>query len=134
MNAARIASEFGIYFVLQSDDDAVYTEHGAMKLIGHITLSDGLDTGNPDKSFIHQTLQIDPQPCTSRLGLDGKLYIARCPRIVTWYGGRPAFFAGVTRIKIVSDGLVVIDEAVDTRQQLWPVPGGVSFNVTNFAP
>jgi hypothetical protein len=104
-----------------------------MKLIGHITLSEGLDTGNPDRSFIHQTLEIDAETRTSRLGLDGKLYIARCPKNVTWYGGSPAFFAGVTRIKIVSDGLVLIDEAVDTRRQLWSVPGGVRFNLADFA-
>jgi hypothetical protein len=104
-----------------------------MKLIGHITLSDGPDTGNPDKSFIHQTLEIDSETRTSRLGLDGKLYVARCPRNVTWYGGSPAFFAGVTRIKIVSDGRVLLDEAVDTRQQPWSVPGGVSFKVADLA-
>ena len=41
----------------------------------------------------------------------------------------PAFFAGVTRIKVVSHGAVLIDEAVDTRRQPWSVPGGVSFDV-----
>ena len=51
-----------------------------------------------------------------------------------WYGGSPAFFAGVARIKVVSDGLVVIDEAMDIRQKPWTVPGGVRFNVSDFAP
>jgi hypothetical protein len=102
-----------------------------MKLIGHITLSDGLDTGKPDRSFIHQTLEIDAETRTSRLGLDGKLHIARSPGNVTWYGGSAALFAGVTRIKIVSNGLVLIDEAVDTRQQPWSVPGGVRFHVAD---
>jgi hypothetical protein len=125
---------FGVYFVLQSVPATVYTEREAMKLIGHITLSDGLGTENPDRTFIHQTLEIDAETRTSRLGLDGKLYIARCPRNVTWYGGSPAFFAEVTRIRIVRDGLVLIDEAVDTRQQPWSVPGGVSFNVADTAP
>jgi hypothetical protein len=103
-----------------------------MKLIGHITLSDGLDTGSTDRSFIHQTIQIAAETRTSRLGLDGKLHVARIPRNVTWYGGDPIFFAGVTRVRIVSHGLVLIDEAVDTQRQPWSVPGGVSFNVADF--
>jgi len=100
-----------------------------MKLIGNITLSNGPDSGNPNRSFIHQTLEIRAGTRTSRFGLDGKLSIVRCPRNVTWDGGSPAFFAGVTRIKVVSHGAVLIDEAVDTRRQPWSVPGGVSFDV-----
>jgi hypothetical protein len=102
-----------------------------MKMIGHITLSGGLDTGNPDRSFIHQTLEVAAETRTSRLGLDGKLHVARTPRNVTWYGGSPALFDGITRIKIVSDGQVLIDEAVDTLQQPWSVPGGVSFSLAD---
>jgi hypothetical protein len=100
-----------------------------MKLIGNITLSTGPDTGGPDKSFIHQTLEIRAETRTSRLELDGKLSVARCPGNVTWYGGSPNFFAGVTHIKIVSNGSVLIDVAVDVHRQPSLVPGGVSFDV-----
>jgi hypothetical protein len=105
-----------------------------MKVIGHITLSDALDSGNPDRCFIHQTLVIRAETRTSRFGLDGKLSIARCPRNVTWYGGSLDFLAGVSRIRIVADGRLLMDEALDTRQQPQPIPGGVSFDVAVLAP
>jgi hypothetical protein len=101
-----------------------------MKLIGNITLSGGPGADGPDRSFIHQTLEIRAETRTSRLELDGKLSVARCPGKVTWYGGSPSFFTGVTHIRIVSNGMLLIDVAVDSRQPPSLVSGGVSFEVT----
>jgi hypothetical protein len=118
------------YFVLKSTQTAVYTEGDTMKLIGNITLSSGPDSDKPDRCFIHQTLEIRGETRTSRLELDGKLSIARCPKNVIWHGGSLDFLAGARHIKIVSHGLILIDEVLDNDSQPWSVPDGVRFDVT----
>jgi hypothetical protein len=103
---------------------------GTVRTVGNIRLMEGWTSNNPDATFTNQTFEIRQETKTAHLGIDGRLLITCCPTNVTWYGGKAADFEHIVHVKIVSRGVVLIDDAVCTRRGLpREVPGGVSFDV-----
>jgi hypothetical protein len=107
-------------------------EHAGEKLriVGNIRLMAGWTSDNQDVTFKNQTVEIRQGGSAARIGTDGRLWVSRGPKIVTWYGGTPADLEHVVHVKIVSHGVIVIDDALCTQNgQPKEVPGGVRFEV-----
>jgi hypothetical protein len=102
------------------------------RIVGNIRLMEAWTSNNPDVTFTNQTFEIREQTKAARLGIDGRLSITNRPKHVTWYGGNATDFEHIVHIKIVSRGVVLVDEALSTQYgQPKEVPGGVSFDVTS---
>jgi len=87
-------------------------------------------SNNPDVIFKNQTFEIRREVKAARIGIDGRLSITRSPKKVTWYGGTAAGLKDVVHVKIVSHGVILVDDALCTQNGLpKEVRGGVSFEV-----
>jgi hypothetical protein len=101
-----------------------------MTIKGDITLIEMSTAGNPDKLFSNQTVEIESEAPTKRQGVDGFVSVGNHPTKITWLGGTPSDLTGITHVKIVSQGQVLINAALNTfHGQPKAVSGGVSFNV-----
>jgi hypothetical protein len=77
-----------------------------------------------------QTFEIRDESLTAKLGKDGRLSVTRYPKSVTWQGGKTSILKGVTHVQIVSQGQMLIDEALTAEcGKPKAVPGGVSFDI-----
>jgi hypothetical protein len=102
----------------------------AVRVVGHIRLMEAWTSDNPDVAFKNQTFEIRQGFSVARIGRDGRLCVTRSPRTITWFGGNPAQLERVVHVKIVSRGVILIDDALCIQgAQPKEVPGGVSFEV-----
>jgi hypothetical protein len=101
-----------------------------MIIKGDITLIELSTAGNPNKVFPDQTLTIESEAPIRRQGVDGFVSVGNQPTEIIWFGGTPGDFVGITHVKIVSQGEVLIEASLNTfHGQPKAVSGGVSFNV-----
>jgi hypothetical protein len=103
---------------------------GTLRVVGNIRLMEGWTSNNPDITYRNQTFEIRQERRAARIGTDGRLSVTCSPKSVTWYGGSVAALENVVHVKIVSHGVILIDDALCTQNgQPKDVPGGVSFEV-----
>jgi len=103
---------------------------GTVRVVGNIRLMEEWTSNNPDVIFKNQTFEIREKSRAARLGVDGRLCVTCSPRNITWYGGNAALLEHVVHVKIVSHGVILIDDALCTQNaQPKEVPGGVRFEV-----
>lgn len=103
----------------------------ALRVVGNIRLMEGWTSANPDLIFKNQTFEIRLESKAARIDLDGRLSVTCSPKTITWYGGTPMDLERVVHIKIVSRGVILIDDALCTQNGLpQAVPGGVRFEVS----
>jgi hypothetical protein len=103
---------------------------GAGKIIGNIRLMEGWTSNNPDVIFKNQTFVIRQESRTARIGIDGRLSVTCSPKTIMWYGGNAADLEHVVHVKIVSRGVILVDDALCTHSgPPKEVPGCVSFEV-----
>jgi hypothetical protein len=101
-----------------------------VRIVGNIRLMEGWTSDNPDVIFKNQSFEIRQGSRAARIGIDGRLRVSCSPTIVTWYGGTPADLEHIVHIKIVSQGVILIDDALCTQNgRPKEVPGGVGFEV-----
>jgi hypothetical protein len=101
-----------------------------VRIVGNIRLMEGWTSDNPDVIFKNQSFEIRQGRRAARIGIDGRLRVSCSPTIVTWYGGTPADLERIVHIKIVSQGVILIDDALCTQNgRHKEVPGGVGFEV-----
>jgi hypothetical protein len=101
-----------------------------MKITADITLIEHSTAGNPDKGFKGQTIELHSESPTIRQGVDGRASIGHHPTKVAWYGGAVEDLAGITHVKIASQGRILINAALNTH--FGPpkgFSGGVRFEV-----
>jgi len=110
----------------EAQDRAIGTE----RVVGNIRLMENWISANPDATFKNQTFEIREEIKTARIGIDGRLSVTSSPKNVTWYGGSAADLRNVVHVKIVSHGVILVDDALSTQNgRPREVPGGVSFDV-----
>jgi hypothetical protein len=91
---------------------------------------EGWTSNNPDITYKRQTLEIRQERRVARIGTDGRLSVTCSPKTITWYGGNITALEHVVHVKIVSHGVILIDDALYTQNgPPKEVPGGVSFEV-----
>jgi len=101
-----------------------------LRIVGNITLIRDSRSDNPVRSFVNQTFEIRDESVTAQLGKDGRLSVTRHPKNITWHGGKAAVLKGVTHVRIVSHGQLLIDDAVNPDcGKPRAVTGGISFDV-----
>ena len=100
------------------------------RIVGNIRLMEDWTSNNPDVTFKHQTLEIRRAIKAARIGIDGRLSVTCSPKRIIWYGGKIADLEKIVHVKIVSHGVILIDDAICTLNgRPKDVPGGVSFDV-----
>jgi hypothetical protein len=103
---------------------------GTERVLGNIRLMENWISANPDVTFKNQTFEIRQEIKTARIGIDGCLFVTSSPKNVTWYGGSTADLENVVHVKIVSHGVILVDDALSSQNgRPKDVPGGVSFDV-----
>jgi hypothetical protein len=103
---------------------------GTVKVAGNIRLMEAWTSNNPDVIFKNQTFEIREESRAARIGVDGRLCVTCSPKTITWYGGNAALLEQVVHVKIVSRGVILVDDALCTQNgPPKEVPGGVSFEV-----
>lgn len=103
---------------------------GTVRIVGNIRLMEGWTSNNPDVTFKNQTFEICQETRAARIGIDGRLSVTCSPKNIMWYGGDAADLEHVVHVKIVSHGVIMIDDALCTQNgEPKQVPGGVSFEV-----
>jgi hypothetical protein len=101
-----------------------------MRVVGNIRLMEGWTSNNPDITYKSQTLEIRQERRAARIGTDGRLSVTCSPKTITWYGGSVTDLEHVVHVKIVSHGVILVDDALYTQNgPPKVVPGGVSFEV-----
>jgi hypothetical protein len=83
-----------------------------IRIVADAVLTEGWTSINPDRTFPNQRFDIRQEVKTSRLERDGRLSVSCRPMRVTWVEGKPEDLKGVTRVKLVRDGIVLIDKAL----------------------
>jgi hypothetical protein len=103
---------------------------GKLMITGDITLIENSTAGNAPRTFTKQKIEIEGEPPTVKISADGYESIGHHPTKITWYGGTVEDVDGITDVKIVSQGRVVIDGAFNTFvHQPHAISGGVVFYV-----
>ena len=104
----------------------------SVRIVGAITLMEAWTSDNPDKIFTRQLFRIREESKNARLGRDGRLLVECRPMNILWYGGRSEDFMNVARVRIVTGGCVLVDQALDVqRGRPRSVRGGISFDVVS---
>jgi hypothetical protein len=103
---------------------------GTVRIVGNIRLMEGWTSNNPDVTFKNQTFEIRQESRAAQIGIDGRLSVMCSPKSITWHGGNAADLEHVVHVKIVSRGVILVDDALCTQNgPPKEVPGGVSFEV-----
>lgn len=101
-----------------------------MTITADITLIARSTAGFPDKQFTGQEIEISADPPSTPMSVDGHMSVANHPATIIWYGGDMDKLAGITHVKIVARGLVLINAPLTTHNQVpKAISGGVSFDV-----
>ena len=103
---------------------------GTVRIVGSIRLMESWTSNNPDVVIKNQTFEIRQETRAARIGIDGRLSVTCSPKNIKWYGGNAADLEHVVHVKIVSHGVIMIDDALCTQNGVpKEMPGGVSFEV-----
>ena len=101
-----------------------------MRCTADITLINNSNAGMLPKVFAAQTIESEAADRTIAQGVDGHLSAARHPSTVKWFGGSAADLTGVTRVQIISDGVLLFDAELFRNFELpSDFSGGVQFQV-----
>ena len=85
---------------------------------------------NPDVTLKNQTFEIHREIKAAWIGIDGRLAVTCSPKRVKWYGGKAADLENIVHVKIVSQGVILVDDAICTQNgRPKDEPGGVGFDV-----
>jgi hypothetical protein len=101
-----------------------------IRVVGSIRLMPAWTSIAADKIFTNQTFDIRQELKIARIGIDGRLSVTCWPTNITWYGGTCADFGGIVHVRLLSCGILIIDDTLCTEH--FPpqrVPGGVNFEV-----
>jgi len=102
----------------------------AVRVVGNIRLMEAWTSTNPDVTFKNQTFEIRQESRAARIGRDGRLSVTCSPKNIRWYGGSAAILEHIVHVKVVSRGVILVDDALCTQNgPPKDIPGGVSFEV-----